>query len=330
MPFPIQEKLVVAIASSALFDLAASDEVYRTGDLDAYRRYQQQHEDQPLETGPAFPFIRRLLALNKHLPGDPVEVILLSRNDADSGLRVMNSIESRRLQISRAAFLDGEDPWHYMTPFNASLFLSGNAVDVRGALDNDLPAGQVLRTMFQDDEKSDELRIAFDFDGVIAGHEAESIYQEGGLDLFHQHEALHAETPISPGPLKVFFERIGRLQGVEREMKSRDPSYRPRVKTAIVTARNAPAHKRVVHTLRSWGLHVDQAFFLGGMEKARVLQQFRPHIFFDDQKVHVEGAAGLVPSVHIPFGELNRAADRIEGGAGLELPSGEATGESRQ
>lgn len=312
MPFPIEDKLVVAIASSALFDLTESDEVFRTGDLAAYQAYQRQNEDVPLHSGPAFPFIRRLLELNRTLAGSPVEVILLSRNDADSGLRIMNSIESRKLTISRAAFLDGEDPWHYMDPFNVALFLSGNAADVRGALENGLAGGHVLKTMYTDDEAEPGLRIAFDFDGVLADHEAEGVYQDGGLDLFHQHEDANAEIPISPGPLKAFFEKIGELQELERKRQQADSSYSPHIKTAIVTARNAPAHKRVVHTLRSWGLQVDQAFFLGGMDKTRVLKQFRPHIFFDDQKLHVEGAAGVVPSVHIPFGEINTVVEEIQ------------------
>ncbi len=308
MPYPIDEKLVVAIASSALFDLAESDEVFRSGDLETYTRYQLEHENQILRQGPAFPFIRRLLSLNRHLQGDPIEVVLLSRNDPDTGLRVMNSIADHGLPISRAAFLNGEDPWRYLGVFNAVLFLSANASDVRAALNEGLPAGQVFAAMYIDDRTDPELRIAFDFDGVIADDSAEAVYQSKGLDLFLEHEAEKADVPLPPGPLQPFLTGIAELQRLELVHKDEDSAYSPKIVTALITSRNAPAHKRVVKTLRAWGLRVDKAFFLGGMEKARVLATFRPHIFFDDQEMHVQNAAGVVPSVLIPYGELNKGS----------------------
>lgn len=306
MPYPIQDKLVVAIASSALFDLTESDAVFRSSDLETYRRYQQEHEDEPLRQGPAFPFIRRLLSLNGSLAGTPIEVILLSRNDPDTGLRVMNSIAYHGLPISRAAFLNGEDPWRYMEPFNALLFLSANAQDVRGALAQNLAAGQVFAAMYIDDPTDSELRIAFDFDGIVADDSAEAVYQERGLDLFLEHEVEKADVPLPPGPLQPFLARIAELQDLELKQREEDSGYLPKIVTALVTSRNAPAHERVVNTLRNWGIRVDKAFFLGGMEKARVLATFKPHIFFDDQEVHVQNAAGVVPSVLVPYGELNK------------------------
>lgn len=311
MPYPIDEKLVVAIASSALFDLSESHKVYLEGDLERYREFQREHENDPLQPGPAFPFIKSLLGLNHHLAGDPVEVILLSRNDADSGFRVMNSIEHHGLRITRAAFLSGDDPWRYIEPFAACLFLSGNRDDVREALQNGKPAGHIHGAMIQMEHQGEELVVAFDFDGVLADHEAERVNRNEGLDTFIQHETEKAAIPLNPGPLKDFLDRLSRLHQLELDRKKADPEYTPRIRTALVTSRNAPAHKRAINTLRSWGIGIDRAFFLGGIEKARVLAELRPDIFFDDQKVHVEGAAGVVPAVHIPFPELNKQLDEV-------------------
>lgn len=307
MAYPIDEKLVVAIASSALFNLAQSHEVYESTDLETYRRYQRDHEDDPLDQGPAFSFIRRLLTLNLNADDSPVEVVLLSRNDPDTGLRVMNSIAHHSLGMSRAAFLNGEYPWRYVDAFNATLFLSANEFDVRAANDAGLPAGQVFGAIYMDDRTDQELRIAFDFDGVVADDSAEAVFQAGGLDLFHQHEAAKADIPLPPGPLQPFLAKVGELQQHEHRRKKKDPFYRERIVTALITARDAPAHERVVKTLRSWGIDVDKAFFLGGIDKTRILAEFRPHIFFDDQVMHVENAAGVVPSVFIPYGDLNES-----------------------
>ena len=307
MPFPIEDKLVIAVASSALFDLSESDAVYREAlqnrDLRPYVEYMRENEDVPFETGSAFPFVRRLLSLNEHLPGDPVEVVILSRNSADTGLRVMNSIRHYSLGISRGSFLDGGSPWPYIKSFSAALFLSGNGADVREANDHDLPAGMVNVTGFQDDEDDKELRIAFDFDGVLANDEAEGVYQREGLETFRELETKLRNIPHPPGPLRPLLEKLRRLQEVEQALWKADPDYKPRIKTAIVTARGAPSHERAIKTLRAWGLEGDKAFFLGGMEKERVLAEFRPHLFFDDQIGHL---TDLVPSVHIPYGELNR------------------------
>lgn len=311
MPYPIQHKLVVAIASSALFDLRESHAVFLQQGEVAYRAHQRASEKEALNPGVAFPFIRRLLSVNRPTENDePVEVVLLSRNDPDTGLRVMNSIESHGLPISRAAFVRGGDPFRYIQAFNACLFLSADEKTVREATMAGLPAGRVLETSYSDDPDDSELRIAFDFDGVVADDEAETVFQAEGLVKFHQAEATRALEPHNPGPLKKFFDEIGKLQARERARAQEDPAYKPRIRTAVITSRNAPAHKRMVTTLRSWGIELDETFFLGGMDKSRVLEVFRPHLFFDDQLSHVGPAAASVPCVHVPFGKLNELREQ--------------------
>ncbi len=234
-----------------------------------------------------------------------VEVILLSRNDPDTGLRVFNSIQHHGLAISRAVFVSGRDPFRYLGAFNTALFLSANPEDVRKAIMQGAPAGRVFPTEFVDDTAESEPRIAFDFDGVIADDSAEAVFKDKGLDEFLRSEREHAGTAHPLGPLHRFFLEVAKLQGQERLRKAADPQYEPRIRVAIVTARNAPAHERVVTSLREWGIQVDEVFFLGGIDKAKVLQVFRPHIFFDDQVSHIEGTARVTPSAHVPFGVAN-------------------------
>jgi len=311
--FPIEDKFVVAVASSALFDLAESDAVFRTQGPSAYRIHQRQHEHLPFGAGVAFPLIRRLLHLNDDFPETrPVEVVLLSRNDPDTGLRAFNTIEHLDLDISRAAFVSGRDPFRYMETFNASLFLSANPDDVQAALNAGLPAGRVYSTSQPADDGERELRIAFDFDGVLADDSAERVFQEQALAGFHESERTLGDEPMLAGPLRRFLEGISKLQQMELEKQATDDSYVPRIRTAIVTARNAPAHRRVITTLRHWGIQVDEAFFLGGIDKSKVLKQFKPHIFFDDQMRHVEDASTVSPVVHIPFGVANKIPKRPE------------------
>lgn len=308
MAYPIDKKLVIAVASSALFDLTDSHRIFRDSGVDAYRQHQRDHELARLKPGVAFPLIRRLLKLNEGVSEDdaPVEVILLSRNDPDTGLRVFNSIEGYGLPISRAGFVNGGNPYPYMRAFNAALFLSANVYDVRSAIAEGLPAGRVFPTLFADNEDDHELRIAFDFDGVIADDSAEAIFRKGGLETFLRTESDLAATPHAGGPLAEFFSKVATLQRFEKQRTQRDPKYKPRLRTAIVTARNAPAHKRVVTTLRNWGIEVDEVFFLGGIEKGRVLKLLKPHIFFDDQLRHIEGIAEVTPCAHVPFGVANQ------------------------
>jgi len=309
MPYPIEEKLVIAVASSALFDLSESDQVYRDQGLEAYRAYQRQHDNDVLKPGIAFPLIKRLLALNSATQSDhPVDVILLSRNDPDTGLRVFRSIEHHKLDITRAAFVSGRDPFRYLGSFNACLFLSANAEDVRSAIASGAPAGCVFPTEFVDKESDRELRIAFDFDGVIADDSAEAVNTSAGLERFLESEQNNAAVPLPIGPLHRFFAEVAKLQQSELALSKANPSHQPRVRIAIVTARNAPAHERVVTSLRKWGIQVDEVFFLGGISKARILREFRPHIFFDDQVSHIEGSAVIAPSAHVPFGVANQVS----------------------
>jgi 5'-nucleotidase len=308
MPYPIEHKLVIGIASSALFDLTASHQVYLESGAEAYRKYQEQQAATILDKGVAFPFIRRFLSINKHHPQTaPVEVVLFSRNSPETGLRVMNSIAHYGLDISRACFLTGQSPYTYLPAFNTSLFLSANEEDVRRALDAHYPAGLVLPSRTEDDEADGELRIAFDFDGVIADDESETIFKRNNdVGEFHAHEVERVGVPHQPGPLADLFRKLSVMQQLEEDAQRADPSYKKILRIAIITARSAPAHERVVTTLKSWGVSANETFFLGGMEKARVLSIFKPHMFFDDQLSHLQSPAGNIPMVHIPFGIANR------------------------
>ncbi|MFE9255278.1 5'-nucleotidase [Streptomyces sp. NPDC006879] len=306
-PYDLADRLVVGVASSALFDLTEADAVFREEGEASYRAYQEEHMGHTLEPGVAYPFIRRLLSLNSLNPTeDPlVEVIVLSRNDPDTGLRVMRSIQTHDLPITRAIFTQGRSPHHYVPVLNMSLFLSANESDVRDAVDSGLPAGYVLGSPSADDTEDQELRIAFDFDGVLADDSAERIYQSDGLATFRTHESTNAATPHAPGPLRDFLAGVNRVQQREEERQRQDPDYRIRVRVSLVTARNAPAHERAVRSLKDWGVTVNDAFFLGGIDKGEIIGVLRPHIFFDDQIGHLVGTARNAPSVHVPFGKVN-------------------------
>ena len=309
MPFQIENKLVIGVASSALFDLTASHQVYLDSGPDEYRKYQEQNIDTILSKGVAFPFIRRFLNINKCFPRQmPVEVVLFSRNSPETGLRVMRSIAHYGLDISRAAFMTGKSPYTYLPAFNAALFLSANEEDVKSAIEANYPAGLVLPSKISDDDEDIELRIAFDFDGVLADDESETIFKRNNdLDEFHAHETKHMAVPHQPGPLAEMFQKLALMQRMEERAQKRDPDYRKILRIAIITARNAPSHERVVTTLKSWGVSANETFFLGGMNKTRVLSVFKPHIFFDDQLTHLTASpGGTIPMVHVPFGIANR------------------------
>ncbi|WP_405968584.1 5'-nucleotidase [Streptomyces sp. NBC_00015] len=304
--YELKNRLVVGIASSALFDLAEAHAVFRDQGEEAYRAYQEVHLDDTLDKGVAFPFIRRLLSLNDLSPDDPlVEVIILSRNDPDTGLRVMRSIQAYSLPISRAIFMQGRSPYRFMPALNMSLFLSANEDDVREAVALGLPAGRVLGPALADEGDDQELRIAFDFDGVLADDASEQVYQVGGIKRFRSHETTNAATPHDPGPLRDFLAGVNRLQRREEEQRAGDADYKMRVHVSLVTARDAPAHERPVRSLKNWGVTVNDAFFLGGIDKSMIMEVLRPHIFFDDQVGHLTGTARSTPSVHVPFGKLN-------------------------
>jgi 5'-nucleotidase len=295
MPFNLDDMLVVAITSRALFDLHESDQVFRDQGLDAYRAHQLEREDDPLGPGTAFPLVRGLLSVNERAGEHMTEVVILSRNDGDSGLRLMNSIEHHGLDISRAAFRGGEDPWAYLKAFRCDLFLSADPPDVQEALHQRVPSALVLDPPERLDasaEDIDQVRIAFDGDAVLFDDESERYFQEHGLDSFLAREAELADEPMDPGPFKPFLMALGRIQNQFSERESP-------IRTALVTSRNAPAHKRVIKTLRTWGVHVDESVFLGGVDKAEILEAMRPHIFFDDQLTHLERTRLFVPSAHV-------------------------------
>lgn len=263
--------------------------------------------DEPLAKGVAFPFIRRLLRLNELYPKQlPIEVVVLSRSSADAGQRFFRSCKHYGLDISRGAFLSGQSPYPYIGAFNASVFLSAHREDVVGAVRAGFPAGLVFPSTAIEDDADHELRIAFDFDGVLADDKSEKVYQKDkNLDHFHRHESEHVDEPHDAGPLKDLFTKIGFFQKLEAQRESIESGYRPAVRIAIVTARNAPSNERLVTTLSAWGMNAAEIFLMGGIEKRRVLEVLKPHIFFDDQLTHVEPASQAVPSVLIPFGVAN-------------------------
>ena len=312
MGIKIEDKLVIGVASSALFDLTASHQIYVEQGEEAYRAHQETNIDVVLAKGVAFPFIRRFLNINKCFPGQmPVEVVLFSRNSPETGLRVMRSIAHYGLDISRAAFMTGQSPYPYLPAFNAALFLSANEEDVKSAIAANYPAGLVLPSKIDDDDEDGELRVAFDFDGVIADDESEAIYSRNrDVQEFDAHECKHVARPHQPGPLADMFQKLAAMQRLEEQAQRDDPAYRKILRIAIITARGAPSHERVVTTLKSWGVSANETFFLGGMEKARVLSVFKPHIFFDDQLTHLKSAEGSIPMVHVPFGVANSVTNK--------------------
>jgi 5'-nucleotidase len=294
----LENRLVVAISSRALFDLEESHRIFVEQGLEAYSRYQMQHEDAVLEKGVAYGLVQKLLKLNQDAAQKRVEVILLSHNSADTGLRVFNSIQKHGLDISLAAFTNGASPWRYIEPFSTDLFLSAEAADVVKALDNGYAAAAIVPSQVTRRDDA-QLRIAFDGDAVLFSDEAERVYQEHGLAAFAASEQAQAREPLSGGPFKNFLAALHRIQ-------SEYPVEQSPIRTALVTARSAPAHERVIRTLRAWNIRIDEALFLGGLPKGEFLKTFGADIFFDDQKGHVEAAADFVATGHVPHGISNR------------------------
>ncbi|HEX7030690.1 MAG TPA: 5'-nucleotidase [Gammaproteobacteria bacterium] len=298
MPQKLNEQLVVAISSRALFDLEESHRIFMEKGLAEYARYQIENEDVLLEPGIAFPLVRKLLKLND-AGAQKVEIILLSHNSADTGLRIFNSVAHYGMNITRAAFTNGASPWRYVAPFGADLFLSAEPEDVVNALNAGFAAATILPGKATSDAGAEQLRIAFDGDAVIFSDEAERIYKEKGLEAFASSERASARKPLSGGPFKNFLEALHRIQ-------AEFPMDDSPIRTALVTARSAPAHERVIRTLRAWHIRIDEALFLGGMEKTEFLKAFGADIFFDDQSGHVELAREHVPSGHVPHGVANQ------------------------
>ena len=298
MPSQLGDKLVIAISSRALFDLDDSHAVFEREGLEAYRLYQIAHEDEPLEPGEAFPLVQKLLRINSLLEGDSrVEVVLISRNSADTGLRVFNSIQHYGLGITRAAFAGGRSPFTYLPAFGCQLFLSTHAEDVRATLDAGFAAATILPAKRRPEQR-DELRIAFDGDAVLFSDESEQVFQRDGLAAFQASEQASAHQPLRGGPFKAFLAALNRIQ-------TEFPNEQCPIRTALVTARSAPAHERVIHTLREWDIRLDESLFLGGLDKSEFLQAFGADLFFDDQEGHCQRAVGVVPTGHVPHGISN-------------------------
>ncbi|MBB2924121.1 5'-nucleotidase [Cellulomonas cellasea] len=317
MSYDLNQRLVVGVTPSALFDVSESNRIFVEQGIDGYRKYQDEHLNDPLPRGVTFPFVQRLLALNDLQPDDPlVEVFVLAKDDAMTGLRVMKSFAHYGLDVKRAVFTEGTTPYRYIDALNICLFLSGSAADARAAAEEGYPAGQVLgHTALDLDDEGDAgaLRVAIDFDGVAADDSAERIYRQSNLALYLEHERDNASTPLGSGPMKRFLVALGRIQQAELAKHQESGDYKPRVRLALVTARQAPAHERAVETLRSWNVQVNDAFFLGNVRKADVLEVLRPHIYFDDQMSHLEPARGVVASVLVPYGVANAITDQIVG-----------------
>ena len=291
--------LVVAITARALFHLEDGHQVFEAEGIDAYAEYQRKNENDTLPQGIAFPLVQKLLALNAGAdPAHPrVEVILLSRNSSDTGLRIFNSIEHYGLKITRAVFTSGAEVYPYIQPFGAQLFLSANPDSVRSALEHGIAAATILPAVAAE-QLHPELRIAFDGDAVIFGDESERVSQEGGLAAFHAYEAARAHEPLSGGPFKGFLSAL-------HDMQECFPVQSSPIRTALVTARSAPAHKRVILTLRQWGVRLDESLFLGGRDKGPFLEAFGADLFFDDSSHNIDSARQHVAAGHVPHGVSN-------------------------
>jgi len=301
MPISLDGQLVVAISSRALFDFEEENEVFEANDDRAYMQLQLARVDSPAKPGVAFSLVNKLLAFNVD-EAPRVEVVILSRNDPVSGMRVFRSAKHYGLPIQRGVFTRGQSPWRYLRPLSANLFLSTNEPDVRSALATGVPAARVYpQSARASDAHPNEVRIAFDGDAVLFSDEAEQVYQRDGLDAFQSHERDQAQTPLAAGPFKPLLEALHRLQ--------RDPSGNMRIRTALVTARSAPAHERAIRTLMDWHVDVDEAMFLGGLPKGEFLREFEPDFFFDDQTGHIENALAHVPAGHVASGVRNLIAE---------------------
>lgn len=314
MPTDLTNYLVIGISSRALFDLSVEDQIFRSAGLDAYERYQLENEHVTLKPGAGFPLVKAILRLNKLIPGKrKAEVVIMSRNSAETSLRIFNSIEHYGLDITRAALTGGAPVAPYLRAFKVDLFLSLYEDDVQAAVDAGFAAALLYaRSDNPTENEIDQIRIAFDGDAVLFSEEAEAVYQTQGLEAFLEHERRKAKRPLPEGP---FAKLLKALSHIQTEFKGPN---RP-IRTALVTARNSPAHERVIRTLRAWEVDLDEAFFLGGMDKSEILQAFRPHIYFDDQVVHCDRAARLVPTGRVPW--IRRSRETRGGSTRAETQS---------
>ncbi len=300
MAYDLSEPLVIGISSRALFNLEAENKIFEEQGVPAYEEYQVAHENEILQKGSAFQLVKAFLSLNKLQEGKRlVEVIIMSRNSPNTSLRIFNSIQDYELDITRAALTGGAEIAPYLKAFKTDLFLSAHHADVKQAIDNNIAAGMILPTNPHVDPRAkiQQIRIAFDGDAVLFSSEAERIYKQKGMQAFQENEQAKADIPLQEGPFTNFLRTIAHIQSLFPE-KDNSP-----IRTALVTARNAPAHERAIKTLRYWNVRVDEAFFLGGVSKKDILSAFGAHIFFDDQWIHAEPASEVVPSAVVPYRE---------------------------
>jgi len=302
MSVDLSNLLVIGISSRALFDLNMENEIYEKEGLEAYCKYQLEHENHILEPGTGFALIEAMLKINTlNDTKKRVEVVIISRNSADTSLRISNSINHYQLEITRAAFTGGEPVAKYLNAFDVDLFLSATEKDVQDASEAHIASGMIYSSPNNKNKKEslDQIRIAFDGDAVLFSEESENIYQTQGLDAFLIHENANAKKPLPEGPFAKFLKTLSFMQFDLTSNQTKDIT--PPIRTALVTARNSPAHERVIRTLRTWNVRIDETFFLGGVAKDRVLASFKPHIFFDDQHNHCGPASKVVPTARVPL-----------------------------
>jgi len=296
MPFDLTEPLVIGVSSRALFNLEAENRIFEEQGVEAYTRYQIQHENEILQQGAAFQLVQSFLQLNNGHENPQVEVIIMSRNCPDTSLRIFKSIEHYGLDITRAALVGGAKMAKYLRAFKTDLFLSAEAEDVQAAVNEDIAAAQIITKAAKNDAPISQIRIAFDGDAVLFSSEAERVYQHEGMDAFMQHEKNNADIPLREGPFANFLKALAHIQSESRLSGEASP-----IRIALVTSRNAPAHERAIKTLRAWNVRIDEAFFLGGVRKKEILEAFGAHIFFDDQPTHAGPASEVVNSAIVPY-----------------------------
>ena len=300
MSYDLSNYLVIGVSSRALFDLSIENEIYEKEGLEAYCRYQLDHENDVLKPGAGFALINSMLRINQiDANRRRTEVVIVSRNSADTSLRISNSIDNYNLDITRAAFTGGEPVAKYLNAFDVDLFLSATEEDVQAAVESNVASGLIYDGPSANPQNPlEQIRIAFDGDAVLFSEESELIYQREGLEAFIQHERINAEKPLPEGPFAKLLKTLSFLQF---ELNNNNKKGVSPIRTALVTARNSPAHERVIRTLRTWNVRIDETFFLGGVSKDRVLASFSPHIFFDDQHQHCDAASKLVPTARVPY-----------------------------
>lgn len=296
MPYDLRNKLVIGISSRALFDLEVENKIFEEKGLDEYYKHQIENENTVPNKGTAFRLINNLLKINSHFDEPQVEVIIMSRNNSATSLRITKATEHYKLDIQRSAWTGGNKISKYLTAFKVDLFLSAHESDVQNAINAGVAAARILPIEFQDDEEFDQVRIAFDGDAVLFSEESEMIYKSQGLEAFLDHEKTNAENPMSEGPFAKLLKVISNIQN------NFDEHFTP-IRTALITARNSPAHERVIRTLNDWNVRIDETFFLGGVEKYEVVKAFGADIFFDDQDVHLQDTSKETPSAKVPYKE---------------------------